>query len=70
MILLSAVADGATTGELARRAGTTAPNAGRQITALRDASLVTSQRHRNTTVHTVNQLGHALLRGRDQLISA
>jgi hypothetical protein len=55
-------------GELARRADTTAPNAGRHITALRDAALVTGQRHRNTPVRTVIQLGHALPHGRDRLI--
>ncbi|MEV7236475.1 hypothetical protein AB0N06_21535 [Streptomyces sp. NPDC051020] len=55
-------------GELAHRAGTTAPNARHHIIALRDSALVTSQRHRKTTVHTVTRLGHALLHGRDRLI--
>ncbi|MGW5424287.1 ArsR/SmtB family transcription factor [Streptomyces sp. NPDC003943] len=63
-ILLSALADGiATTGELARRAGTTAPNASRHITALREAALVSSLRHRNATLHSVTELGLALLDG-------
>jgi DNA-binding transcriptional ArsR family regulator len=62
--LLSALADGiATTGELARAAGTSAPNASRHITALREAALVTSLRHRNATLHTVTELGLALLEG-------
>ena len=62
--LLSALADGvANTGELARLAGTTAPNASRHITALREAALVSSQRHRNATLHTVTELGLALLEG-------
>ncbi|MEU2232085.1 ArsR/SmtB family transcription factor [Streptomyces vietnamensis] len=63
-VLLSALADGAaTTGQLARRAGTTPPNASRHITALREAALVSSLRHRNATLHTVTELGLALLEG-------
>ncbi|MEU5220802.1 winged helix-turn-helix domain-containing protein [Streptomyces sp. NPDC020807] len=62
--LLSALADGAAnTGELARLAGTTAPNASRHLTALREAALVSSQRHRNATLHTLTDLGLALLEG-------
>ena len=68
-ILLHAVADGiATTGELARRAGTTAPNASRHITALRDAALISSHRHRNATLHTLTELGLALIGGDDHLV--
>ncbi|TVZ96410.1 helix-turn-helix transcriptional regulator [Streptomyces sp. BK340] len=67
--LLHAVADGtATTGELARRAGTTAPNASRHIAALREASLLSSHRHRNATLHTLTELGLALLSGGNPLI--
>ncbi|MET8580692.1 winged helix-turn-helix domain-containing protein [Streptomyces collinus] len=67
--LLHAVADGtASTGDLARRAGTTAPNASRHITALREAALVASHRHRNATLHTVTELGLALLGGADPVI--
>ncbi|MEU3075430.1 winged helix-turn-helix domain-containing protein [Streptomyces laurentii] len=63
-MLLSALADGiATTGELARAAGTSAPNASRHLTALREAALATSLRHRNATLHTVTELGLALLEG-------
>ncbi|MFG2112155.1 ArsR family transcriptional regulator [Streptomyces sp. NPDC048718] len=63
-ILLSALADGiANTGELARAAGTSPPNASRHIAALREAALVTSLRHRNATLHTVTELGLALLEG-------
>ncbi|MFF8407982.1 ArsR/SmtB family transcription factor [Streptomyces omiyaensis] len=62
--LLTALADGiATTGQLARRAGTTPSNASRHITALREAALVSSLRHRNATLHTVTELGLALLEG-------
>ncbi|MGA5192392.1 ArsR/SmtB family transcription factor [Streptomyces exfoliatus] len=69
--LLCALADGvATTGQLARRAGTTAPNASRHITALREAALVASQRHRNATLHSVTDLGLALLEGGNPHIPA
>ncbi|MCZ0989333.1 ArsR/SmtB family transcription factor [Streptomyces diastatochromogenes] len=67
--LLHAVADGtSSTGELARRAGTTAPNASRHIAALRETALISSHRHRNTVLHTVTELGLALLGGGDPLI--
>ncbi|SEC43545.1 helix-turn-helix transcriptional regulator [Streptomyces sp. TLI_105] len=70
-VLLSALADGiATTGELARRAGTTPPNASRHITALREAALVSSHRHRNATLHTITKLGRALLEGRNVRLCA
>jgi DNA-binding transcriptional ArsR family regulator len=63
-VLLHAIADGtASTGELARRASTTAPNASRHIAALREAALISSHRHRNTMLHTVTELGLALLGG-------
>lgn len=62
--LLRATADGAaTTGDLARRTGTTPPNASRHLTALRKAFLIASHRHRNTVLHTVTPLGRALLDG-------
>ncbi|MEV4424446.1 winged helix-turn-helix domain-containing protein [Streptomyces sp. NPDC049602] len=70
-VLLAALADGAaTTGQLARRAGTTAPNASRHVASLREAALVSSHRHRNTTLHTVTKLGRALLEGRNVRLSA
>ncbi|MFF0472947.1 ArsR/SmtB family transcription factor [Streptomyces sp. NPDC004284] len=69
--LLVALADGdAATGELARRAGTTPPNASRHLTALREAALVSSHRHRNATLHTVTDLGRALLEGRSVRLGA
>ncbi|KQX14106.1 hypothetical protein ASC82_09400 [Streptomyces sp. Root431] len=70
-VLLFALADGiATTGQLARRAGTTAPNASRHVAALREAALVSSHRHRNATLHTVTKLGRALLEGRNVCLCA
>ncbi|MCI3934880.1 ArsR/SmtB family transcription factor [Streptomyces sp. AN091965] len=63
-LLLEAAADGTfTTTELARRTGLTPSNASRHLTALREAALVSSRRHRNTTLHTVTALGVSLLDG-------
>ena len=54
----------ATTTELARRAATPLPTASRHATALRDANLITSHRHKNMMIHAITPLGTALLRGR------
>ncbi|MFD9077119.1 ArsR/SmtB family transcription factor, partial [Streptomyces lasiicapitis] len=69
--LLEAAADGTfTTTELARHTGLTPSNASRHLTALRHAALVSSRRHRNTTLHAVTALGAALLSGRQPLLPA
>ncbi|MFD5697087.1 ArsR/SmtB family transcription factor [Streptomyces lasiicapitis] len=69
--LLEAAADGTfTTTELARHTGLTPSNASRHLTALRHAALVSSRRHRNTTLHAVTALGAALLSGREPLLPA
>ncbi|MFD9902887.1 ArsR/SmtB family transcription factor [Streptomyces sp. NPDC059063] len=69
--LLHAVADGtATTQQLARRTRTTPPNASRHLTALREAALVHSHRHRNTVLHTITRLGTALLNGQQPALPA
>ncbi|QDQ15355.1 helix-turn-helix domain-containing protein [Streptomyces spectabilis] len=63
-LLLEAAADGTfTTTELARHTGLTPSNASRHLVALREAALVSSRRHRNTTLHTVTALGVSLLDG-------
>ncbi|GHE59872.1 transcriptional regulator [Streptomyces longispororuber] len=63
-LLLEAAADGTfTTTELARHTGLTPSNASRHLTALREAALISSRRHRNTTLHTATTLGTALLDG-------
>jgi DNA-binding transcriptional ArsR family regulator len=63
--LLQAAADGpATTRELSRRIRTSSPNASRHLTALREAGLLRHHRHRNTVLHSVTDLGTALLNGR------
>ncbi|KOU64051.1 ArsR family transcriptional regulator [Streptomyces sp. MMG1533] len=59
---LCAVAVGATTGEIARAAGVTASSASRHATALRDAGLLTTQRHGPAVLHTLTPAGASLLR--------
>ncbi|MDQ1048027.1 helix-turn-helix domain-containing protein [Streptomyces sp. V4I2] len=59
---LSAVAVGATTGEIARAAGVSASSASRHATALRDAGFITSQRHGATVLHTLTPVGASVLR--------
>ncbi|MER5890769.1 winged helix-turn-helix domain-containing protein [Streptomyces sp. NPDC001941] len=64
--LLQAAAEGAaTTQQLACRTHTTAPNASRHLTALREAALIRSDRHRNTVLHSATHLGTALLNGQE-----
>lgn len=69
--LLEAAADGTfTTTELALHTGLSPSNASRHLAALRQAALVSSRRHRNTTLHAVTALGAALLNGRQPLLPA
>ncbi|WP_406482308.1 winged helix-turn-helix domain-containing protein [Streptomyces sp. NBC_01615] len=58
---LTALANGCTTGELARRIGVSAPTASQHAAVLRDASLIVSVRMRNRVLHTLTPLGRALL---------
>ncbi|PRY01488.1 ArsR/SmtB family transcription factor [Allonocardiopsis opalescens] len=60
--ILRAVADGATTGELARLVGVSAATASHHITVLRGNGLVTGRRDANSVLHTLTPLGAALLR--------
>lgn len=59
---LRAAAVGATTGELARAAGVSAPSASQHATALRNAGLIVSHRHATSVLHTLTPLGAAILR--------
>ena len=62
--VLRVTADGAaTTNELARAVGVSAATVTHHTTALRDAGLVTSQRHAVGVLHVLTPLGAALLRG-------
>ena len=60
--VLRTAAQGATTGELARAAGISAPAASRHANALRDAGLIATQRHGASVLHTLTPLGASLLR--------
>ncbi|MGW0754361.1 ArsR/SmtB family transcription factor [Streptomyces sp. NPDC002587] len=62
-VVLRAIGDGATTSELARRAGVSLASASQHACVMREAGLVTTLRHGNAVLHTVTPLGAALLRG-------
>ncbi|GHG01598.1 ArsR/SmtB family transcription factor [Streptomyces filamentosus] len=64
--VLRAIGDGATTGELARRAGVSAASASQHAGVLRDAGLIATLRHGNAVLHTLTPLGAALLGGGTQ----
>jgi DNA-binding transcriptional ArsR family regulator len=59
--VLAATADGATTGELARRLRISPAGASQHATVLRRAGLILSTRRGNAVLHTVTPLGSALL---------
>ncbi|WP_217545656.1 helix-turn-helix transcriptional regulator [Streptomyces sp. GbtcB6] len=61
--VLRGIAPGATTGELARLAGVSAPTVSQHIAALRDAGLISSLRYGTSVLHTLTPLGAALLQG-------
>ncbi|WP_239063619.1 MULTISPECIES: helix-turn-helix domain-containing protein [unclassified Streptomyces] len=61
-IALCAASAGATTGEIARAAGISAPAASRHASALRDTGLVTSVRNGRAVLHTLTPTGAAVLR--------
>jgi DNA-binding transcriptional ArsR family regulator len=60
---LAAIGDGCSTSDLGRRVGVSAAAASQHATVLRNAGLITSQRDRNTMVHSVTSLGNAVLQG-------
>ncbi|MGW3664676.1 helix-turn-helix domain-containing protein [Streptomyces sp. NPDC005141] len=59
--VLQATAAGVTTTEAAQRAGVTPATATHHTTALRDAGLISSQRHGNTVIHTLTLMGATML---------
>ncbi|MEU7713096.1 helix-turn-helix domain-containing protein [Micromonospora chalcea] len=59
--VLRAAAGGATTGELARRASISPATTSHHTTILREAGLITSQRHGNLVLHRLTAMGEALL---------
>ncbi|WP_424213872.1 ArsR/SmtB family transcription factor [Streptomyces sp. BI20] len=62
-VVLRAIGDGATTSELARRAGVSLASASQHAGVMREAGLVTTLRRGNAVLHTVTPLGEALLKG-------
>ncbi|NUR24355.1 MAG: winged helix-turn-helix transcriptional regulator [Catenulispora sp.] len=62
--VLTAIADGRTTTELARRVGISAASVSEHTTVLRDSGLIVSRRDGNRVVHHVTRLGTAVLEGR------
>ncbi|WP_168207573.1 ArsR/SmtB family transcription factor [Microlunatus elymi] len=59
--VLSSIADGASTSEVAARVGISLATASHHTTILRQAGLVTSIRRANSVVHSPSSLGYALL---------
>jgi DNA-binding transcriptional ArsR family regulator len=58
---LDTIAAGCTTTELARQLGITPATASEHTAILRNTGLILTRRHRNTALHTLTPLGHALL---------
>lgn len=61
--VLVALADAATTGELAKLLNISAASASEHVRALRDTGLAHDRRERSRVVHSLTPLGEALLRG-------
>ncbi|WP_091559385.1 ArsR/SmtB family transcription factor [Micromonospora pattaloongensis] len=61
LAVLRGAARGATTGELARRAGISPATTSHHTTILREAGLITSQRHGNLVLHHLTTVGETLL---------
>lgn len=60
---LAALTYGASTSELARHIGVSAPSASEHASVLREAGLIASRRERNSVWHTLTPLGQAVLDG-------
>ncbi len=58
---LSALTESCTTGELSERLGISLAGASKHATVLRHAGLITTERNRNTALHSLTSLGVALL---------
>lgn len=61
---LQALTDSCTTGELSQRLGISAAGASKHAAVLRKAGLVMTARSRNTVLHSLTELGVALLQSR------
>lgn len=62
-VVLSRIADGCTTSELARRAGVSLASASQHATVLREAGLITTRRDGGAVFHSLTSLGAELLAG-------
>ena len=62
--VLQALGDGCTTKELADRVGVSAASASQHATVLREAGLISTQRHGPSVLHVVTALGSAVLHPR------
>jgi DNA-binding transcriptional ArsR family regulator len=61
---LRVLAESCTTGELSERLGISLAGASKHATVLRRAGLITTERNRNTALHSLTSLGVALLQSR------
>lgn len=61
---LRVLAESCTTGELSERLGISLAGASKHATVLRGAGLITTERNRNTALHTLTSLGVDLLQSR------
>ncbi|MGH3388317.1 MAG: ArsR/SmtB family transcription factor [Actinomadura sp.] len=61
--MLGATAAGPNTTEIARRLDISRAVVSQHTAILRNADLITSHRHGNSTLHVITRLGLALLRG-------
>ncbi|MEV4800354.1 winged helix-turn-helix domain-containing protein [Nonomuraea sp. NPDC049421] len=59
--ILGAIRDGCTTTELGRRAGTSIASASQHAAVLREAGLISTQRHGSSVLHSLTPLGWDLL---------
>ncbi|WOX15299.1 winged helix-turn-helix domain-containing protein [Streptomyces sp. N50] len=62
VLSVTAAGAGATTSEIARAVGISAPSASRHAAVLRDAGLLVSNRHATHVLHTLSPAGASLLR--------
>jgi DNA-binding transcriptional ArsR family regulator len=62
--VLQTLSESCTTGELSQRLNISLAGASKHATVLRKAGLITTTRHRNTALHSLTQLGVALLQQR------
>ncbi|MEW1842330.1 winged helix-turn-helix domain-containing protein [Nonomuraea angiospora] len=65
-VILRSIGNGCSTTELSRRAGTSIASASQHTIVLREAGLITTQRHGNAVLHSLTPLGWDLLQAKHQ----